>query len=849
MEAVFSKVLSMSVSSSVVVIVVLLLRLLLKKAPRKYVYFLWLLVFFRLLYPFHIESVLSLVPAKEYVIFYEKKEEDSVGEVKDRRKEEDSVGEVEDKRKEEDSVGEVEDKRKKEDSDFVDMLWSILPNLWIVGIMGLTAYTTIQMISLKYRLRTATLLKKPWHAIKMEDDGKVFDGQELSLYFQGQKELELLKNITKRERLDNQNFLGQKNSCRIYESEDIPTAFLLGIFKPCIYLPMGMEKEQVYVIAHELMHKKRLDHIIKPICYLAVIFHWFNPFAWLSFYLMMKDMEIACDEQVLKLADADIRRSYAASLLNMSAKRSGLNMSLAFGESNTKERICHVLGYKKPSTWIGIGAIVVLFVAGIILLPNVSSEKQSQKFVREDISWEEMNNGEGKKYQEKLFQELSKNRNLYIGNNGADGKLIGLLPELSGYEYGGISLQTQQEPYELTIVYEKVDIINVEEEKKNVDTMWINALFLFATIENMDICNFAFVEDAEAFLEGYSKDEIARKAGEKGEIAEKDEGKNEIMEEVDGKGEIEEKNKGKDETIEGADGKGEVAEKNEGKNETTEEDSVAFTNMIESRSYNREYMEELYGELYVRSETPEGLQQLKKEDENFQKRMKQFTSSTFSPISLPFSIRENMDLSNEESAGNEGELMDKESSENVEIVEGDLELQIEHLISQAILDYMKKLNGAEKELVESHIIMGGQGWIFQELTESDREIECYLLVKCAVAGNVVEGVWGNQEMKVLQPGQEDRSYVEIDSITYLRPLGGCFPAKVVIDITKEGKLKIKEFWTPRKKDLLEEDIKAVFPEEFWEEAITMEKSKVILESILSQKGIEQLNLEKWSNNN
>ena len=463
---------SMSVSAVFVIGVVLCLRIILRKAPKQYAYILWMLVFFRLLCPFTIESAFSIIPVKGDAVVYQTAEDggkikvntgiDTVDMLVTRGIEE---GNELFNHQNAEELYEFEAMSTEKETGFLDKIFASLWVVWIIGIILILAVNIIQMARLRWKLRTATKVD-----VQIQDNSR------------------------------------EKWICPIYESEYIHTAFLLGIFRPRIYLPLGIEEERGYVIAHEMMHKKRLDYVIKPICYLAVIIHWFNPLVWLSFYLMTKDMEMSCDEQVLKSAIGDIRGEYSRSLLNVSIKRSSLSVPLAFGEGNTKDRIKHALKYKKPSTWIGIAAIVVLLVAAITLLPNASSEgnllsKQGKDEQDDFISGENQDT-------EEFFQELSKNRNLYIGDAGANGKLLRLLPGLDGYESKGTRLHTDKEPYQMDILYEKSEPLSVRQEQENRAIMARNAVFLFATIENMDVCSYCLDNDGVLEQTSFTRAEI-----------------------------------------------------------------------------------------------------------------------------------------------------------------------------------------------------------------------------------------------------------------------------------------------------------------------------------------------------
>ena len=137
--------------------------------------------------------------------------------------------------------------------------------------------------------------------------------------------------------------------------------FILGVFRPRIYLPSSLpEKEAKYVLAHERAHLKRKDHLWKPLGFLLLCVYWFHPLLWISYYLLCRDIEFACDEKVIKDLGEEGKKPYSEALLACSVSRKALAACpLAFGENSVKERVKNVLNYKKPSFWILIGAIVI----------------------------------------------------------------------------------------------------------------------------------------------------------------------------------------------------------------------------------------------------------------------------------------------------------------------------------------------------------------------------------------------------------------------------------------------------------------------------------------------------------
>ena len=150
----------------------------------------------------------------------------------------------------------------------------------------------------------------------------------------------------------------------IYFADHIPSPFVMGIIRPKIYLPSTLsENEREYVVLHEQTHIRRFDYISKIIAFFALVVHWFNPLAWLAYVLLIRDMEMSCDESVMKQMDTDIRQSYSASLLSLATGRKIIaGTPLAFGEGNTKGRIKNVMNYKKPTLWIVIAAVLLVTV-------------------------------------------------------------------------------------------------------------------------------------------------------------------------------------------------------------------------------------------------------------------------------------------------------------------------------------------------------------------------------------------------------------------------------------------------------------------------------------------------------
>ncbi len=158
----------------------------------------------------------------------------------------------------------------------------------------------------------------------------------------------------------------------IFLCDDISTPFILGIIKPQIYIPSYLSEEETkLVLLHERAHIDRLDHIWKPLGFLILALHWFNPIVWLSYILFCKDIESACDQKALKNAN---KKDYSDLLLNLSAPKFIHACPLAFGETNVKNRIKDILKYKNPTKWVIIIGVTTCFIVSVCFLTNPVSK-------------------------------------------------------------------------------------------------------------------------------------------------------------------------------------------------------------------------------------------------------------------------------------------------------------------------------------------------------------------------------------------------------------------------------------------------------------------------------------------
>lgn len=180
----------------------------------------------------------------------------------------------------------------------------------------------------------------------------------------------------------------------IYLCDEIQTPFCLGVLRPRIYLPstLGLE-EMEYIILHEKHHIKRLDHIVKLLAFFALCVHWMNPLVWLAFVLAGKDMEMSCDEAVLRNMDRDVRAKYCASLLQLATGKkvfSYTHTPLAFGEEDPKARVKNIMNYKKPALWVVALSVGGCIAAAVVLLSNPLGTVSEKPGTSEDLTKESL---------------------------------------------------------------------------------------------------------------------------------------------------------------------------------------------------------------------------------------------------------------------------------------------------------------------------------------------------------------------------------------------------------------------------------------------------------------------------
>ncbi len=318
MAEIFLKFVNMSISAGWVVLAVLFLRLLFKKAPRWICVILWGIVAVRLVCPISVESVMSLIPSAETVS----------PDIMTSPSPEIHTGFSMLNSAINPVIGASFAPDPIESANPLQIWIPVFAGIWVMGMVFLLGYTLISYVRLKKKIGTAILLRE-----------------------------------------------------NIYESENVPSPFVLGVVKPRIYLPFGMKNEETeLVIAHEKAHIRRKDHLWKPLGFLLLSLHWFNPLMWLAYALLCRDIEIACDEKVIRALDSEARADYSRVLLSCSINRKIIAACpLAFGEVGVKDRIKSVLSYKKPAFWIAVVAVIGCILLAICFLTDPPMDKNDER--------------------------------------------------------------------------------------------------------------------------------------------------------------------------------------------------------------------------------------------------------------------------------------------------------------------------------------------------------------------------------------------------------------------------------------------------------------------------------------
>lgn len=318
---VFQQVVSMSLTASLVILAICGARLLLRQAPKKFSYWLWAGAAFRLVCPFSFPaafSLLALAPAAQTVAETGPLTEVSYLPGAGLPAAAPGVGAADAALPQAAGAGQALG------------LWEVLGLVWLLGAAALLIGALVAYLRVKGQVATAV-----------------------------------------------------KFAHNVYECGAFRSPFVLGFFRPKIYIPFGLEpRQREHVLCHESAHIQRRDYLVKPLGFLLLAIHWFNPLVWLAFHLMSRDMEMSCDEKVLSQLGEEARREYSLSLLSIgSRRRFPAPNPLAFGETGVKERVVNVMKFRRAKRWVTVAAAVAVVAvtaacaanpAGESLLPSAS---------------------------------------------------------------------------------------------------------------------------------------------------------------------------------------------------------------------------------------------------------------------------------------------------------------------------------------------------------------------------------------------------------------------------------------------------------------------------------------------
>ena len=338
MAAVFLKLLNLSISASWLVLAVLVLRLVSKRSPKWMNVLLWGMVALRLMLPFSIESALSLIPSAE-TLSPEVVRFDPAPTI---------TSGVE-------FIDNAVNPSLSESFAAAPLasvnplyVWTYLAGwVWLIGLGAMLLYALVSYLRLRRRVSVSLCVRE-----------------------------------------------------NIYLCDAISSPFILGVVKPRIYLPSGLDEVQRQnVLSHERAHLARRDHWWKPLGFALLAVYWFNPVLWLAYALLCRDIELACDERVIRTMDESAVKTYSTVLLACSMPRKAvITCPLAFGEVGVKERVRNALHYKKPAFWIVVASAVVCIVVAVCFLTNPPTDTDAAGLVgfhREQVTYADVTDESG----------------------------------------------------------------------------------------------------------------------------------------------------------------------------------------------------------------------------------------------------------------------------------------------------------------------------------------------------------------------------------------------------------------------------------------------------------------------
>ena len=443
MSAVFLTILNMSIKAGWLILAVVAVRFLLKKAPRWITCLLWGLVAIRLVCPFSFETVLSLIPSGETIPANIAMQQEPVIHSGITIVDE-TINPVIAESFRPDPAASVNP---------LQIIISIVVRVWIAGIVALIIYALVSYL----KLRKTVSVCVP---------------------------------------------VGEK----IFACDEVKTPFILGIFRPRIYVPSGISEETLdYVLRHENAHLKRHDHWWKPLAFLLLAVYWFNPLCWAAYILLCRDIETACDEKVIRDMDKDGKAGYSQALLDCSFQRKKIAACpLAFGEVGVKERVKGILNYKKPAFWIILISVIACAALAVFLMTDPSSGSHTGKNEETETESSETSTAdtevstsaeEENATQNNTAQENTAQENTVQGASGETKKnALKRAQDPENWKTPGVyPVNPSSEIWAELSYQEAIDVTNMPEELlKELDSMPIEELGLW-------FMNYPFLSDSFAF--------------------------------------------------------------------------------------------------------------------------------------------------------------------------------------------------------------------------------------------------------------------------------------------------------------------------------------------------------------
>lgn len=342
MNGLIENLLIVSIQASVLIVAVLIFRMMLNKTNKVFSYLMWVIILLRLCIPVVVETPYGIFNDGQTV--YSEKGTDSYEQHND-----------------------IEQGANKEDYNA-----SVLPNNFNqsaeqnvndVSTQNLTQLSTENTISSMDSSKNSSIDKVAIEVSETSNEISLTSEQVIMIIWITGMVGVMAPAIVQCIRLKKRTRFAINTRENIWEADGLNTAFVMGLFRPRIYIPANIsEKEQEYIILHEKMHIKHGDHVVRIIMLVINIIYWWNPVIWAAMHFMKKDMEMFCDESVIKAIKVDKRGAYLRTLLNCSAKNSGIIPVMSFGETNTEKRIVHIVNLKKPKLYIYIILVIYMLV-------------------------------------------------------------------------------------------------------------------------------------------------------------------------------------------------------------------------------------------------------------------------------------------------------------------------------------------------------------------------------------------------------------------------------------------------------------------------------------------------------